>query len=201
MDTINALIAECRKRNVTDLMQIAYVLATVFHETGGRMQPVLENLNYSAQGLANTWPSRYAVVPKAKVKVPTALVKKLAHNPKAIANNCYANRMGNGDEASGDGWKYRGRDLCQTTGKVNYRRCGVHAGVDLVQFPDRIMEPAIAACNIVCGMRDGWFTGAKLSDFINAQGTDYLGARKIINGTDKAAKVAEEAQAFYNALT
>lgn len=200
VDNMNALETESLKRGVTDARQLAYILATAFHETGGRMEPTYEGLNYSAQAMANTWPSRYAVDSKDKVKVPNATAKRLANNPKAIANHCYANRMGNGDEASGDGWKFRGRDYCQTTGKDNYRRCGSYAGVDLVVFPDRIMEPAIAACNIVLGMKEGWFTGKKLSQYINAKAVDFEGARKIINGTDKAKKIALEAQMFLSAL-
>lgn len=78
---------------------------------------MVENLNYSAQGLANTWPNRYAVDSKAPVKVPNALAISLQRNPEAIANNCYANRLGNGDAASGDGWTFRGHGGLQLTGR------------------------------------------------------------------------------------
>jgi len=95
--------------------QLAHLLANVHNETGGFIADT-ENLNYSAQGLANTWPSRYSINGK-----PNALAKKLANNPQAIANNAYASRNGNGSEKTGDGWKYRGRGGIQTTGLKNYR--------------------------------------------------------------------------------
>jgi putative chitinase len=70
-----------------------------------------ENLNYSAEGLLRTWPTRFT----------KATAAQYARQPQKIANKVYANRMGNGSEASGDGWKYRGRGALQLTGKQNYR--------------------------------------------------------------------------------
>ena len=98
---------------------LTHHLGQMSHESLNFTKEV-ENLNYSAQGLANTWPYRYAVDPKAKVKYPNALAFQLQRNPMAIANNCYANRMGNGSESSGDGWLYRGRTATMRTGKNNY---------------------------------------------------------------------------------
>lgn len=79
-----------------------------------------ENLNYGAQGLANTWPKLYAVNPNAKVKVPNDLAKKLHRKPIEIANTSYAFKNGNGSIQSGDGWRYRGRGDIQITGRANY---------------------------------------------------------------------------------
>jgi putative chitinase len=191
VDSLEAILTKCQAEGVHDLRQVAYVLATAYHEVGPALQPKRENLNYSAAGLLRTWPSRFS----------ETMAKAYARQPEKIANLVYANRMGNGNEASGDGWRYRGRDFCQTTGKDNYKRAGLHAKVDLVAFPDRIMEPAIAACNLVCGMRDGWFTGRKLSHYIHGPVTDWVGARRIINGVDKAQHIANHAKKFYDALT
>ena len=81
-----------------------------------------ESFAYSAQRMAEVWPARYAVDPKATVKRPNALAVKLAAaGPQAIANNVYANRMGNGDEASGDGWANRGAGPGQLTGGDNWK--------------------------------------------------------------------------------
>lgn len=85
----------------------------------------VENLNYSAQGLANTWPSRYAAKgadgkPK-KPYLPNDLALQLHRRPEAIGNNVYANRMGNGGESTGEGFLYRGRGLIQLTGKATYQ--------------------------------------------------------------------------------
>lgn len=81
-----------------------------------------ENLNYSAQGLANTWPGRYAVDPAAKVKVPNEKAKELARNPEAIANATYSGRLGN--TRPGDGWAMRGGAFIQATGRTMYEAIG-----------------------------------------------------------------------------
>lgn len=95
--------------------QLAHFLANVHHETGGFIADT-ENLNYSAKALADTWPNRYKLNSS-----PNSLARTLANKPMNIANNVYADRMGNGNEASGDGWKYRGRGSLQLTGKTNYK--------------------------------------------------------------------------------
>ncbi len=86
-----------------DRRQLAYVLATAFHETCGRLQPVEENLNYSAVGLRRTFPQRFSL----------EAAEECAPRPETIANRAYANRMGNGDIDSGDGFRFRGRGLVQ----------------------------------------------------------------------------------------
>lgn len=89
--------------------RIAMFLAICGHETGD-FTVFTENLNYGAKGLRDTWPTRF--------NIATAAI--YARKPEKIANKVYANRMGNGNEASGDGWKYRGKGLIQITGKENY---------------------------------------------------------------------------------
>ena len=99
----------------TDPREVAAFLATLVHESAG-FSRLVENLNYSAQGLANTWPSRYSST-KKRGGAPNALANSLHRKPEAIANNTYANRMGNGAPASGDGYRYRGHGPIQHTGK------------------------------------------------------------------------------------
>jgi putative chitinase len=120
-------------------LRVAHFLGQTAHETGG-FTVFSENLNYSAQGLANTFPTRYAVDSKASVKVPNALANKLARNPQAIANNVYSSRMGNGNEASGDGWKFIGRGALQLTGKDNYK-----AFSDYLKNPQIMITPELVA--------------------------------------------------------
>ena len=91
-------------------LKLAHFLAQVHHESGG-FEFVRENLNYSAKGLLKTFGKYFKDV---------SLVNKYARKPESIANRVYANRMGNGTEASGDGWKFRGRGYIQLTGKSNY---------------------------------------------------------------------------------
>ena len=97
------------KYDIVTPKRLAAFLAQTAHESAG-FTAVRENLNYSAQGLMKTWPARFNQTTAAAY----------ARQPEKIANKVYANRMGNGDEASGDGWRYRGRGLIQFTGKANY---------------------------------------------------------------------------------
>lgn len=88
-----------------------------------------ENLNYSANNLLKVFPSYFKTVESTK---------GYANNPIAIANKVYANRMGNGNEASGDGWKFRGRSSLQLTGKDNYKLFSDYIGEDCVANPDLV---------------------------------------------------------------
>lgn len=128
--------------------RLGMFLAQWAHESNFICQA--ENLNYSAQRLAEVWPNRYAANPKAARKVPNALAQRLAAaGPQAIASNCYANRMGNGPEASGDGWAYRGRGWPQLTGRDAYRTYGRLIGQDLEAQPNLMLQADTSAA--VCG--------------------------------------------------
>lgn len=121
--------------HIDNRLRMCYYLATIAIESG-ELRYVTENLNYSAQGLLKTFPRYFN----------SSNVNLYARNPQKIANRCYANRMGNGDEASGDGWKYRGRGFIQLTGKSNYKAYNdylVKGGmaVDLLKNPDLIAQP------------------------------------------------------------
>ena len=118
--------------------RLAAWLATIAHESA-RLTAVVENLNYSAQGLAQTWPARYADM----TGQPTRLALDIARIPPAIANLTYAGRMGNGDAASGDGWRYRGRGLIQITGRANYAASGEALKPELLGFPPLIAIPEL----------------------------------------------------------
>jgi len=137
-------------------LRMAAFLAQVGHESGG-LSLLEENLNYSAEGLANVWPKRYAkrlqngLYAKNSVGryLPSTLAIQIARKPVLIASNTYANRMGNGSVESQEGWKYRGRGLIQTTGKSNYANLTLNTGIDFVSNPDLLKEPAyalISAC-------------------------------------------------------
>jgi putative chitinase len=113
---------------INTAQRLSHFLAQGLIETGFLAAKV-ENLNYSAAGLRRIWPSRF---PSDEV------ANAYARKPEKIANYVYANRMGNGDEASGDGWRYRGRGFFQLTGKDNYKRFGDMAGIDLVGDPEAL---------------------------------------------------------------
>ncbi len=125
-----AVIAEL-ERNQTLLgspLRLAHFLAQCDHESAG-FRCTEENLNYSDQALRSTFPKYF---PSA------ALAREYQRQPERIASRVYANRMGNDDEASGDGYTYRGRGYPQLTGKDNYRAFGEFIGVDVVSNPDLV---------------------------------------------------------------
>ena len=178
------LDAFAARRDLFDPRHQAYILATAWHETGARLQPVTENLNYSAQGLLTTFPNRFSVDE----------AKAYARQPEKIANRVYANRMGNGDEASADGWRFRGRGLVQITGRRNYRSFGIEGA------PDKALDLGVATRILINGMISGAFSGARLSDYFRPGREDWVKARAIINGRDKAELVAGYGRVFWEGL-
>ena len=170
---------------INTVNRIAAFLAQVGHESAD-LTRLVENLNYSAEGLASTWPSRY----RGPDKKPNALAKKLARNPEAIANNCYARRMGNGNEASGDGWRYRGRGALTNTGKTNYADTGRAIGLDLLADPDLLASEQVAL------EAAGWFWSRYALNEKVDRG-DFKGTTQTINGGQIG---AEDRQARYDRL-
>ena len=108
----------------------AHFFAQTSHETGG-YKSFSENLNYSAAGLQNTFGKYF----------PGLLEEQYARKPEKIANRVYGNRMGNGPESSGDGWKYRGRGALQLTGKSNYKAFSEYLkNPEIMDNPDLVSE-------------------------------------------------------------
>ncbi|SIR16069.1 putative chitinase [Rhizobium sp. RU20A] len=164
---------------------LAYMLATAYFETGGKLAPVEENLNYSVQGMLKTF----------KGRISPELAKQIVGHPQQIANHAYANMIGNGNAASGDGWRFRGRGLLQITGRANYRTFGIE------DTPDVALDLKMAMTMLFKGMTEGLFTGKKLDRYFNAKTEAWSGARAIINPTDKPDIVANHAKAYYAALS
>ena len=105
-----------------------------------------------------------------------------------------------GNIKTGDGALYHGRGYVQITGRRNYTKAKSLMGIDLVNQPDRAKEPEVAYYIAVQGMKDGWFTGKKLSHFINNDKADFENARTIINGHDKADIIANIARRYSEIL-
>jgi len=112
----------------------------------------------------------------------------------------YEGRKDLGNTTPGDGYTYRGRGFVQLTGRRNYALASQKTGAPLVSEPDRALAPSIAADIMFIGMAEGWFTGKKLADYFNAAKTDWVNARRIINGLDKADTIAGFGKAFHAAL-
>lgn len=145
--------------------RIAAFLAQTGHESA-RFTVWKENLNYSADALLKLFKSRFAGVN----------VEAYARKPEKIANRIYSNRMGNGSEDSGDGWKYRGRGLIQLTGKENYSRfSNFLAEPEIVLNPDLLLEPKYALLSAV------WYWHDKNLN-VPADAQDIKRITKIING-------------------
>lgn len=105
-----------------------------------------------------------------------------------------------GNTEKGDGFRYRGRGFVQLTGRANYRRASGHLSVAFEANPDLALSPEHAAAILVKGCLEGWFTGRKLSGYINAGETDFINARRVVNGTDRAVLIAGYAVEFERAL-
>jgi len=153
------------KYGLTTKLRIAHFMAQIEHESG--LKPIAENLNYSAQGLMQTF-SKYFTTSESLL---------FARKPEKIANRVYANRMGNGNEASGEGWKYRGRGFIQITGKINYFQLANDTDLDCLKNPDLLLQEANAMISAL------WFWNKaglnKLADKNDLKGI----TRKINGGT------------------
>jgi putative chitinase len=130
-----ALNTACPQFGVDTPGRMAAFIAQVGHESV-QLNRRRENLSYSMRALMNTWPKRFPTEEST-----TSFVR----NPERLANYVYANRLGNGDFASGDGWRYRGGGLIQLTGRANYREAGDAIGVPLESMPQKVEQPDVAA--------------------------------------------------------
>lgn len=162
---VEALNETCEEFAIDSPFRIAGFLSNVAHESAG-FKFVRENLNYSAASLMRVWPSRF---PNLEV------AQRYAMQPERIANRAYADRMGNGDEASGDGAKFIGRGLIQLTGKNNYVAYSMACDNEALQHPEIVEQPKYAAESA------GWFWNVnRLNTLADAQ--DIGGMCKRING-------------------
>lgn len=147
---LDAIQAAIDAQGISDsASNTAAFLANVGVESRG-LTTLVENLNYSAQRLAQVWPNRYAVNPMSDNKVPNDTAVRIAKSgPQAIANNVYANRLGNGDENSGDGWKYRGQGLIELTGRTNILAFFARADLPLNTDPSELQTVQLGAASAV----------------------------------------------------
>jgi len=149
---------------ISTVPRVAAFLAQCAHESAN-FTALKENLNYTAASLTRVWPSRF----------PPAIAEQYAHNQEMIANRAYCDRMGNGPEESGDGWRYAGKGLIQLTGKDNYTRFAESIETPVEQLPEYLgtFEGAVqSAC---------WFWEINgLNQFADAG--DILTLTKRING-------------------
>jgi putative chitinase len=137
------------------------------HECGN-FRTLEENLNYRAETLMRLWPRRFPTLEFAR---------QFERNPRKIANKVYADRMGNRDEASGDGYRFRGRGCIQLTGSANYYHAGQALGVDLIMQPELVATPQYAA------LTAGYFWSTQKLNPLAEAGNNLALTKKINGGT------------------
>jgi putative chitinase len=149
---------------------LAYCLATAYHETAHKMEPVRETLARTDRQAINRLENAYR---RGRLRVSKPYWR--------------------------DGWF--GRGYVQLTHKFNYDRASREIGIDFTANPSLALDPEHSAEILFKGSIEGWFTRKKLGDYLSARKTDFRGARRIINGMDKAGLIAGYASEFYDALT
>lgn len=179
-----ALAYACDRFGITSTAQKAQFLAQCAHESAGFTR-LEESLYYTTpERIATMWPMRVSGAFDAA---------SLCRNPQALANRVYANRIGNGDETSGDGWRYRGRGLIQLTGRENYERASEEIGEDYSGTPELVAQPAHAA------LTAAWFFVSRgcllVADDVAAV-TRIINGRGMVGLDDRRQWFEQAAQAF-----
>jgi putative chitinase len=171
-EILNPLLAA---QGLDEPRRLAAFLAQVGHESA-QFNRLEENLNYSAEGLQRTWPKRFPT---------TDIATAYAGHREKIANRAYAGRLGNGDEASGDGYRYRGRGLIQLTGRANYDQANRSLNQDLMASPDHLAKDRVLAVQAALWFWDSRGLSALAAAHPGEDETaDFLQITKVINGKD-----------------
>jgi putative chitinase len=169
------------KFGIENKKSLAHFLSQAGHEVGDFSKGLTrtENLNYSAKGLLGTFPKYFTSSTANKF----GRTSEHAANQEGIANTAYANRLGNGDFNSGDGWKYRGRGIFQLTGKSNYKAFGIYLNentmtqVDIVQHSQLVSQSKSIA--ILSAM---WYFKTRVADITNLNSSSVERVTKLVNG-------------------
>ncbi|HEY4045129.1 MAG TPA: hypothetical protein VGM32_25240, partial [Rhodopila sp.] len=181
---VTAMAAPLAKAEITTPRRVAAFLGQCAVESGG-FRDLEEDLSYSAARLCQVWPSRFPTLEAAEA---------CAMRPEALANRVYSGRMGNGDEASGDGWLFRGRGLIQITGRTVYEHFASTMGMTVDQAAEHAATQSGAADSAA------WFwTTNELNGLANTWSIDLL-TRKINGGPEGAAERSRLCEAALSVL-
>ena len=174
------------KFNITTNLRLAHFLAQCGHESGG-FKAINENLNYGTKGLLGVFPKYFNAASAAQYE----------RKPEMIASKVYANRMGNGDEASKEGWKFRGRGYIQLTGKSNYTNFTKFIGEDCVANPDLVATKyPLASAAFFFNSNNLWAICDKGAD----DATVTAVTKRVNGGTIGLADRIKHFKEFYSAL-
>jgi putative chitinase len=168
----SALNAAMNRFEITTPARAAAFLAQTAHESG-EFRRLVENLSYSAAGLCKTWPNRFSTID---------IARPYERQPELLANYVYAKRLGNGDVASGDGWRFRGRGLIQLTGRGNYHSCGTAIVLPLEAEPERLETPDAAALAAAQFWQSRGLNHLADDQNDDNDDADFVAITKIING-------------------
>lgn len=152
------------KYGITKPLVTAHMMAQFSEECGAGLEMV-ENMNYSEEGLLRTFPRHFT----------GSMAQRYAHNPRMIADVAYGGRMGNAPPPSDDGWNFRGRGLSQVTGREGYAKLGTKTGLDLTRNPEFLSDPDHT---LECGVADYIICGC----LPHAEADDIVGETKALNG-------------------
>jgi len=173
---------------ITNTLRLAHFLAQCGHESGG-FRAVQENLNYGAKGLLTIFKKYFKTIEKAKA---------YERKPEKIANLVYGNRMGNGSEASGDGWKHRGRGYIQLTGKDNYEAFDATVPEDIMANPDLVATKyALASAGFFFKKNNLW----SICDRGSSPDVVTLVTKRVNGGTIGLADRQKHFKEYYNLLS
>jgi putative chitinase len=176
------------KFGITTSLRLAHFLAQCGHESGG-FRAVQENLNYGAKGLLGIFSKYFKTIDKANA---------YQRNPEKIANLVYGNRMGNGPEASGEGWKYRGRGYIQLTGKENYKAFDATVPEDITSTPDLVATKyALASAGFFFKKNNLW----AICDKGSSLDVVTLVTKRVNGGTIGLADRQKHFKEYYNLLS
>lgn len=185
---IDAIPDTAARFGITTSLRLAHFLAQCGHESGG-FKAVQENLNYGAKGLLSIFKKYFKTIAQA-----TAYERK----PEKIANLVYANRMGNGNEASGEGWKFRGRGYIQLTGKENYKAFDATVPEDIIATPDLVATKyALASAAFFFKKNNLW----SICDKGSSPEVVTLVTKRVNGGTIGLADRQKHFKEYYNLLS
>jgi hypothetical protein len=170
-EAIQKIVQGCYEHGIFKVEEIQYIIATVEHETNETFKPVRE-----AYWVHDKFIRKYGIMKGAKLWIKWAK----SHFITPVTKKAY--------------FPYYGRGFAQITWKDNYAKLEKILNIPLVENPDLALDFDVSLKILIYGMKHGTFTGKKLSDYFNHNGSDFIGARKIINGRDKAEKIAKMAQ-------
>ena len=147
------LVSTMGRFGIVTPVRVAAFLAQTAYESR-EFRRLEENMNYSAKRIMEVWPRRFPTLQEAAAYAwePEKEAAPYAYEPEKLANRVYANRLGNGDEASGDGWRYRGGGPMQLTGKSNFRAAQIKTGHNFLTNPELLRVPGQPAADSA-----GWF--------------------------------------------